>query len=387
MDELNNNQIICISPHYWNGLIWFRKQHFISRFHKKGYKVAYIDPSFSMVRKSDISERRYYKNSVFKIKIEEIDKDLFIIKPPQYLPFHTRPLVDKLNYFYIFSRISFVLKKLKFENFILLLYKAEHVNILKYFNYRSLVFDITDDLPALEAHNKRKYEYIKKCTESLAQKSNIVLVTSHKLLERYKQYAKNIHLIPNGYDSNLFSRINHISYIPSEMKNILNPIIGFVGTLFSYLDYDLLKYIIEKNKDKTFVFVGPCCENVKKIWEEIIQYKNVIWLGKKKKTLIPAIISRFDVCINPFKMNDVSKSVSPLKVYEYLALKKPIVSVEMESLGKEKVGKLIYFARDYKEFNEKINLALKNIIPESEYQCVEEYSWDNIFKKVFNLVD
>jgi glycosyltransferase involved in cell wall biosynthesis len=248
------------------------------------------------------------------------------------------------------------------------------------------VFDIADDLAELDESKVGQNEYWKKCTLSLAQKSDLVLVTACTLLDKFKKYSQNIHLIPNGYDSSLFSK-ERACLSPRCLSNIPSPIIGFVGTLFSYLDYNLIEYIIKRNNNKSFVFVGPCNNNVKKRWNQIIKNKNVFWLGRKKKEEIPAIVSKFNVCLNPFKVDSVSKSVSPLKVFEYLAMKKPVVSVYMESLKKEKVGKLIYFAKSYEEFNEKINVALRTRRSQSEYQSIKEYSWNSLFKKVNRLID
>lgn len=380
-----HKQIVCISPHRWEGF-WFRKQHFMSRFHKKGYKIAYIDRSFSLARKPDISDREYATNSRLRIKIEEHDKDLFIVKPPRYLPFWTRPLIRKINYLYIFPRISFVLKKFGFKDYILWIYRLDHLNALKYLDYKKLVFDITDDLAAYSENNVRKFQNLIECTKTIIKKSDLVLVTAYTLLKQYQNLSSNMYLVPNGYDSKLFSN-ESLNTSLFQMKNVKRPIIGFVGTLFPYLDYDLIEYIVKKNPKKTFVFVGPCNCDVKRRWDEIIRYKNIIWLGKKKKEEIPAIVNKFDACINPFKIDTLSKSVSPLKVFEYLAMKKPVVSVEMESLKAEKIGKLIYFANDFNEFNKKIDYALKGTIPESEYQCLNEYSWDYLFNKTYNLVE
>jgi len=368
-------QIVCISPQYWDEF-WFRKQHFMIRFRNKGYKIAYINPSFSFVRKPNMTEHEYANNK----------NNLFIISPSQYLPYWTRFLFSEINRFYIFSRLSFLLKKLGFQNYILWIYRATDLYSIKYFNYKKLVFDMCDDLPGYEKKYKWKYQYINNCTNSLVKNSDLVFVTAHMLLKKYKNLSTNIHLIPNGYDSDLFNHKN-LAFFPQELSNMSSPIIGFVGTLFEFLDYDLIENIVIKNPDKKFVFVGPCNSIVKKRWEDIIKYKNVLWLGKRKKEEIPSIISKFDLCINPFKMDEISKSVSPLKVFEYLAMRKPVVSIEMKSLMREKVGKLIYFASDTAEFNKKIDYALKNKIPESEYEGVKEYTWDNLFNKVYYLVE
>ena len=383
-----NKQIVCISTHYWDDP-WFRKQHFMSRFHKEGYKIAYIEPSFSMVKKANISKKKYATNRFFATTVEEINKNLFIIKPPRYLPFWTRPFVSKLTFLYISYRIQSALKKIGFKDYILWIYRPEFANGLKIFNYKKLVFDITDDLAAYSGKNRNKYVYIKVCMDYLVQKSDLTIVTAYTLFEKFKSISSNIHLVPNGYDSNLFAGRSDFS-IPSDTKEIPRPIIGFVGTIFSFLDFNLLRYIIHRNKDKSFVFVGNYESAVKEEWLSIVKsYKNIFWLNKKKKEKIPEYINRFDVCLNPFKVDNVSKSVSPLKVFEYLAMKKPVISMKMESLEKERVAAFIYFASTYEDFDKKLNVALMekgDFKKRLDYEKIKAYSWGNLFRKTSNLI-
>ena len=380
----HNKQIVCISTHYWDDP-WFRKQHFMSRFHKKGYKIAYIEPSFSMVRKVDVSKKRYATNRFFTTIVEEISNGLFIIKPLRYLPFWTRPPISKLNFLFLSFFINSALKKIGFKDYILWIYRPQFANSLRMFNYKKLVFDITDDLAAYDYKNKSKYVYIKNCMEYLAKKSDMTIVTASTLLEKFKRFSSNIYQIPNGYDSDLFTQINN-SLCPEDIKHIPKPVIGFVGTIFSFLDYELLKYIITHNKDKSFVFVGNCVANSKKEWSTILEYKNVYWLGKKGKEEIPAYINRFDVCINPFKVDDVSRSVSPLKVFEYLAAHRPVVSVRMEALMQEKVSELIYFANSYQDFQAALNKALGRDGASQKWSLIDQYSWDVLFEKAYSAV-
>lgn len=382
-----NKQIVCISYQYWDDP-WYRKQHFMYRFVQKGYKVAYIEPSFSMVRRPESYKKEYAINRYFKVIVQQINKNLFIIKPPRYLPYWTKPYISKFNFLYLSIQVSFILKKLGFKEYILWIYRPECANALRIFKYRKLIFDITDDLAAYGYNNRSKYLYKRKCMEYLTKQSDLVFVTASTLFEKFKKFSSNIYLVSNGYDSTLFTERNAFP-IPLDMKEIPTPIIGFVGTIFSFLDFELIKYIVKNNQDKSFVFIGNYEFNIKREWLSLVEnYKNIFWLGKKKKEEIPKYISEFNVCINPFKIDEVSKSVSPLKVFEYLAMKKPVVSVRMESLEKEKVAPYIYFASSHKDFNKELNIALKEkdrFEKKLDYEKIKGYSWDNLFRKVLEL--
>jgi hypothetical protein len=373
--------------HYWDDP-WFRKQHFMSRFAEKGYIVAYIEPTLSMVRKPDAYKKKYQTNSLFKVKIERRNDNLIIMKPPRGLPLWSRPFVSRLNYLYFSLKLSRILKRLGFKEYILWNYRPEYSPGIRIFNYRKLVYDITDDLAAYKQKKTREFSYIKKCTENIIEKSDMVIVTASTLYDKFKKMSKNILLIPNGYDANLF--IDESTKVPDDIKKIKSPVIGFVGTLFSFLDNELLEYIIKNNSDKSFVFIGHCEDNFKRTWDELSRHKNVFWLGKKNKEDIPGYIRGFDVCINPFRVDNVSRSVSPLKVFEYLAMKKPVVSVRMESLEKEEVSPFIYFSSSHEDFNNKLNAAIREkdkFRERLDYKIVGEYSWDKLFEKVSRAID
>ena len=113
----HNKQIVCISQQYWDEP-WFRKQHFMNRFVQKGYKVAYIEPSFSMLRRPNEGKRDCATNRLFSISIEQKKENLFIIKPPRGIPFWTHPFISRINFYYFAYKIKKVLNDLDFKDFI-----------------------------------------------------------------------------------------------------------------------------------------------------------------------------------------------------------------------------------------------------------------------------
>jgi len=380
---LKNENIICLSDHYWDDF-WYRKQHFMSRFAQNGNRVLYVEPTFSMVRKPP---RDNAKNRIFKSLLEKVDNKIYKLKLPKALPKHTNPFISKLNYVRFAKIIDSTSKRIGMKNYILWIYRPEYYDVLEYFNYKKMVFDLTDDIAEYSGKKDNVYYWRSKSIKGLIIKSDEFIVTAKTLFEKYKDIAGDkISLIPNGYDPKLFN-LKKIKLIPKDLKKINKPIIGFVGVLFNLLDYDLIYYISNQCKDCSIVLVGPIekgtIENsIEKEIKKIRNVKNISILGYKDKNLIPFYIRSFDLCINPFKVNEASKSVNPLKVYEYLACGKPVISVKMESLQKERVSKVIDFANDYKDFVKRIKFWLENDSPEKEAErriAVRYYSWDRLF--------
>ena len=378
---LRGKNIVCLSTNYWNGP-WFRKQHFMRRFAKNGNRILFVEPTFSMVRKPHEDTA---KNRFFRPFLEKIDKNIFVLKPPRALPKYTKPLISKINYIWFAKIIDKAAKKLNMTNYILWVYRPEYFPGLRYFNYGKLVFDLTDDLAAYGGKKNDIYYHKTECINNLIEKSNSVIVTAKTLFEKYQGKAgRKIFHIPNGVDLELFSEAS--KKIPADLRNIKRPIIGFVGTLFNFIDYDLITYLADRNKDHSVVLVGAIEPwGTKDSIKELKKRKNIYLLGKKNKQEIPSYITQFDVCINPFKVDQVSRSVNPLKVYEYLACGKPVVSVEMEALNEERVSKMIDFANNYEDFGDKIEFWLENDSQNKKRERIKmvvDYSWENLFLKL-----
>ncbi len=56
---------------------------------------------------------------------------------------------------------------------------------------------------------------------------------------------------------------------------------------------------------------------------------NVRWLGQKRYEELPAYLHYFSVATIPFVINEITKATSPVKLFEYMAGGKPIVTTDM----------------------------------------------------------
>jgi glycosyltransferase involved in cell wall biosynthesis len=129
--------------------------------------------------------------------------------------------------------------------------------------------------------------------------------------------------------------------------------------------------------------IGPVRANVSKI----APLPNVHLLGRKDYQELPRYLKAFDVCINPYILDGVAEGCSPLKLYEYLATGKPIVSVDMPEA--RKFDGLVRIARSTEEFVLHIESALqedKSLIRERIKES-EKHSWDERFRQVESIVE
>ncbi len=172
-------------------------------------------------------------------------------------------------------------------------------------------YDIRDNWDAMKQLGTCDW-YDSAIEETLIKKANYITVVSVAL----KRKVGNAHLIPNGIDA---------SYL--DFKNDMKgKIIGYFGHLNqAWFDDKLLTYIAMKNPNLQFEIVGP-------ITEKQTFPKNVVFLKEKSTNELIKIVKNWRVGIIPFKKNDITYYCDPLKLYEYLALKLNVVSVDIEQI-------------------------------------------------------
>src|SRR3989339_864559 len=171
-----------------------------------------------------------------------------------------------------------------------------------------------------------------------------------------------------------------------KLDNCQGPIIGYLGTIEERFDIDLLVEVAKVNAEKTIAICGPVWDGVKKqMQNKTRNLENIIFTGRIDYKLAPAYLNKFDVAIMPHKVNDFVKSMNPMKMYEYLACGKPIVSTKVA--GIEQFDDLIYSSNDTVEF---INLITKALAEDNldkqqkRRQASKNCSWD---KRVQIMVD
>ncbi|MDI6601162.1 MAG: glycosyltransferase [Thermoanaerobacteraceae bacterium] len=250
-----------------------------------------------------------------------------------------------------------------------------HVRLVgKTFKENVVVFDAVD-FPSGE------FAAWKKDISEIRKKANIVFTVSRKLYN-YIWPHENLHMLKNGADFEHFSRARYVYSLPPKDLPSGKPIIGFIGALSTWLDWDAIKYAVTNNPSYNFVFIGP------KYSEFPISFKasNTFFLGRKEYSLLPEYLQYFDVCLIPFKITEMTEGSDPIKFFEYMSAGKPVVSTplpEVVSSG------LAYIGSDAASFSRMIEKALKekNYNVEKRIEFARKNSWSDRAKQAADIID
>ncbi len=219
--------------------------------------------------------------------------------------------------------------------------------------------------------------------EILSQSADLIITSALLLEEKMHKYNDNVVCVPNGVDLSHFAQVQ-IQEKPKDLIEIPQPIIGYYGAIAEWMDLELIKYIAEKMGDHSFVFIGQPTVNI----SELTSISNIYFLGEKPYHELPNYLYYFKTTIIPFKKNRLSLSTNPVKLYEYLAGGKPVVSVDLPEI--RKFSNVVYIAENYDQF-----LFLLQQVGDDEIviernkrlQAVEGNDWDDRVKDILNIIE
>ena len=310
------------------------------------------------------------------------------------LPFQRIKLINRLNTFLVilFFRI-FYFAKFGREKAIFWTFSPQLAKWINFFRWRkTLVYDRIDQPASVDPERDKR---LKLEDKKLLQIADYVFVNSPYTLRYVQRYNKNSFLVPCGCATGLF--LEKKGGVPGEIEKIKKPIIGFVGNLDHRLNFKLLYPLIEKNKNWSFVFVGKihawdpkAARKVKleKNLQKLKKLPNVYFLGQKPKEEMPDLISGFDVCLIPY---DISQEFvlgsNPMKLYEYLAMGKAVVSTPIEAV--KIYQPVVKIGKNAEEFEKAIAESLKhnnNKEREKRRKIALENSWEEKVKKMWEIV-
>lgn len=343
--------VIYFSLDKWNATT--QRVHHIARSLAENNRVVFVNPGA-------LSILGYLKNHWLGDKTRNFFPKVEMISP-QFSLFFGPPLLHFSEYSDWVNRFNYrvlelTLKKfIKEENFVdpvLWLTSPLHTCLLGQFNESVSVYDCMDNHAAFYKKNSARSELARKLEGRLIQEVDIVFCTASSIYERVVDKNPNSYIVRNAVSEKFFANQNEL-LCPDDMKNLKPPIIGFIGTLSHWVDIEAVIEIAKKRPEWSIVMAGPI---VVSLPEEVKKVSNLFFLGPKPYTSVPQYLSKFDVGLIPFKINDLTVDVNPVKLYEYFAFGIPVVSSPLPEVILQK--ELCYIAETPAAFIEKIEAAL-----------------------------
>lgn len=201
-----------------------------------------------------------------------------------------------------------------------------HHPFLKLFPRARLVYELVDHLDVFT--DEQPLALLRRWHDDLLRRAAVVTATADGLMDELRSVRPDALLCPNGVDYSHFA--NADTSVPPAALALTEPVIGYYGNLDPrVIDFDLIRESALALPECAFVVIGPDASG-----GLTNMPPNVHRLGAKPYAELPRYLAQFAVATIPFHVNSVTSAVSPVKLFEYMAGGRPIVTTDLRECRK-----------------------------------------------------
>lgn len=316
--------ILCFAPDPWDD-IWRNRHQIMSRLARQN-QVIYVEPRpylrqvWAGLRSGAVRPFRA------RSRLRRALDNLYVYTPPWWAPISGREPLASLFAGLRQRDLHSAMRRIGAGRPILWLVRPDQADVVGRFGEKMCVYQIVDEYAGYGGLSAERRAAFLERERRLIERVDMVFVTSPVLMERKGRYNPRTYLVPNGVDYETFSRALEDPGLPADLEALPRPRVGYVGALNDKVDYALLRDLARARPGWAIVLVGPWAVREDATGFDLRCEANVHFLGKKDVALVPHYIKGLDICLMPYKLNEWTRSIDPLKMYEYLAAGRPVVS-------------------------------------------------------------
>ncbi len=374
---LSGQAIACFSSNSWDAL-WRNRQQIMSRLARQN-RVLFIEPA-PYLRETSVDLRRRGLAALQPSRLTSPLPNLWVYTPPTVAPRSGRRPLSDLTFAWRRRNLHQVLRSLGMEHPILWIFRYDLGEMVGHLDECLTIYHAVDEysayaLDAEQIAGRDRRQIIRDIEADLIRQVDLVFVTSPALLQTKGPLHPHVVLVPNGVDVEGFARPAALT--PPDIANLPHPLIGYAGVLNEKIDFDLLAALAGQHPAWTFALVGPVALRNPDELQPLRRLGNVHFLGGKPVEALPAYVQDFDAGLMPYRLNEWTRNISPLKLYEYLAAGIPIISTPIPAI--EPFASALWQADDAASFAQAITAALAADTPDRRQRqqaLAQLHSWE-----------
>lgn len=377
--------IVCFSCGDW----WYHNRgHFdmqLMRRFSRHVPILYVNAMgmrFPSVREGTMFATRIAR------KLRSVSRGLvkyahnFHVLSPFSVPLYSHPHIRKANALFVRCQLRVAVRRMGFDRPLLWVVSPPAVDVISNLQHAPLVYQKTDDFKAFHGVD---VHVIAEMDRMLIDRSDLVIHVNRMLHEESVARGAHSFLTSHGVDYKRFATKIANEDEPNDIARIGKPRVGFYGGIDAHtFDVALLHDVARLLPGMSFVLIGHTSADV----ASLSALSNIHFLGQKPYEQIPSYGRAFDVAMMPWRQNTWIEGCNPIKLKEYLALGKPVVSTPYPE-GRS-FRDSVYFADSAEQFADAIRQALREDCDRrrtERKQRVAGQTWDALFSEISSLIN
>jgi glycosyltransferase involved in cell wall biosynthesis len=377
-NTLEGESIVCFAGEDW----WYHhphsKNHLLKRYAKRN-KVLFVN-SISMglpsMANPDFFLKIRRKLRSYTRWLRKVPEGLWVMTPVN-LPLYGSKIGRWVNRILLVAQLRLAMLLLRMSRPILWVAIPTAAEMTGRLDEKLILYQVSDKYDANEDSTLSK-QVIRRYDQQLKDAADVVLYSGRKLFHEATEPHR--FFLEQAVDFEHFS--NPQVAFSAELDGIPHPILGYFGAMDYVMDTDLMAEVSRLRPDWHWVLLGLKSNLVR------ISAPNIHFLGSRSYEDLPRYVRQFDVCVLPWRENNVFTSYgSAIKVREYLATGKPVV---MSPLYEYLQTPGLRFYRGPDEFIAQIEAALQEDSPSLAAQrqtMVKDGTWDQRASQLAALIN
>ena len=313
--------LIFVSMENWDE-IWRRNQFVAAELARRFPSQKILFVGLARDFSHAVRKRRWRELRVSKAATKSEFPNVYLTNAPKYLP-NTIPFCRVVNEWTMRRHIRKTARQLGLKQPILWLNPHSALHMIGKMGELAALYDITDDWTQL-TQSAPEQRLVARQDKEMCRRADAVIVCSPRLYELKKQSARRLFLVPNGVEVEHYRGIAH-----RQLSSTRTPVFGYTGSIHAdRVDTDLVLELARAFPDGRVLLIGPNMlpeQTTRKLQAQ----PNLELRGAVAYAQIPRAMSEFDVCVVPHVETSFTESLNPIKLWEYLAAGKPIVSTDV----------------------------------------------------------
>ena len=324
---LRGRDIVLLAHQRWN--THTTPAHHIVRHLARSNRVLFVETPESFTWLLHEPPARAALPWLFR-PLERLEPNLFLYHTPPLLPpgqAFSKTIAATFGALYT-RLVRRAIRSAGFERPIFWVHQFSAANVVRSIKPDLTVYEVGEEWAEYTTHAHVK-DYLRKTDADMCRCADVVIVPSEAMYESKSPLNQHTHLVPWGVDTELYGQAQHSNTaIPKEIRDAAGPVIGMFGMLDGRrLHVELLTHLATRHPDWTIVLIGRRMKNLDDT--ALRAHPNIRILDFKPAAELPGYCKGFDVCMIPYMINSFTRSIMPIKLVEYLATGKPIVTTAL----------------------------------------------------------